>query len=210
MGVDTVTQGPPPASQVVGPQGLILDRQNNHLYSFGQGGVAKLLAKTLKALAPQIALTAITTAQNLISQAFNAGELNVVGRTLRIKGTFIYSTTVGNVATIAIAVTLGGVTLLTITTAATNTAASANLPVQFEIVLVVTATGATGTLFASGSVDADIGTAAAGAIARYLGTNTAVSSAVNLLTAETLLVTIAGSAAIPSAQLLQATIELIN
>lgn len=209
MGVDTVTQGPPPASQVVGAQGLILDRVNNHLYSFGQDAVAKLLAKTVAELVPQTALTAITTAQAFITQKFNAGELNVVGRTLRIKGSFIYSTTVSNVATISIAVVLGGVTLLTITTAATNTAASTNLPVQFEIILVVTATGASGTLFASGSVDADIGTAAAAAIARYLGTNTAVSSAVNLLVADTMTATIAGSAAIPSAQLLQATIELL-
>ncbi len=112
-------------------------------------------------------------------------------------------------ATITLAVTLGGVTLATVTTAATNTAASTNLPVTFSFTFTVVSAGAAGTLYATGGVNADLGTTAAAAITAYLLAGSAVSSAVNLLTAETLLVTIAASAALPSAQLMYATIEMV-
>lgn len=209
MGFDTVTQGYPQPNQVVGPQGSVLDRVNNLAYTFGQSATLALLRSALAVLGVQTALTAITTAQTLLSYAFGAGALNVLGRTLLVRGSLIYSTTSANVATITIAVKLGSVTIATITTAATNTTASTNLPVQFEFYLTVAAVGASGTLVGIGRVDANIGTAAAAAVASYLATTTAASSAVNLLTAETLTVTIAGGAAIPSAQLLNATVEVL-
>jgi hypothetical protein len=208
MGADSVVLGPPTAAQLFGTEGIVLDQANSAMYVFGASRTPNLLRSALKVLGIQTALTAITTAQNLLTYAFGAGALNIVGRTVVVKGSAIYSTTSANVATITIALTLGGVTLCTITTAATNTAASANLPIQFEFTCVVTATGASGTFISTGSVKADIGTAAASAIAEYLATNTAVSSGVNLLTAETLAVTIAASAAVPSATLLNATVEL--
>lgn len=209
MGADSVVQGPPTAKGLFGTEGIVLDQANSNLYVFGSSRIATLLRSALSALGIQTALTAITTAQNLLSYVFGAGALNIVGRTFVVKGSGIYSTTSANVATLTIALTLGGVTLCTITTAATNTAASTNLPFQFEFTCTVAATGASGTFTSTGSVKADIGTAAATAIAEYLATNTAVSSAVNLLTAETLNVTIAASAAVPSAQLLNATVELV-
>lgn len=209
MGADTVTQGPPAAKQP-GVEGLILDAANNVVYSFSAatGGVPAALPSAQLVLGPQTALTAITTAQTLLSKVYGAGALNVVGRTITVSGNLIYSTTSANVATISIALTLGGVTLLTITTAATNTAASTNLPINFSFTATVTATGASGTLICTGVVNANIGTAGAADSATYLGTNSAVSSAVNLLTAETLTVTIAASAAVPSATLLNAAVGL--
>lgn len=209
MGADTVTQGYPAPNQVIGPQGLILDRVNNLLYTFGQGGVAALVQSALKTLGIQTALTAITTAQNLLSYAFGAGALNVVGRTFTVSGSALYATTSANVATLTIALKLGSVTIATLTTAATNTAASTNLPIQFAFTVTTTSTGATGTLYASGGAKVDLGTAASAAITEYLINNTAASSAVNLTAAQTLTVTIAASAAVPSAQLMSATITAV-
>lgn len=165
---------------------------------------------TLLQLPAQTALTAITTAQTMFSTKLAAGLLNVLGRTLRIRGSLVYSTTSTNVATLTIAVKLGTVTLFTITTDASNTAASTNLPVEFELTIATAATGASGTLEVHGSVDANLGTAATAAVSRYLDGNAAVSSAVNLTSALTLAVTIAASAAVPSATLRQLVIEVIN
>jgi hypothetical protein len=210
MGADRVTYGPPSASGVnsFDQKALVLDQTNGVLYVSGAANNRKLmLAMGAPLVLPaQTALTAITTAQSLLSFIFGAGALNVTGRKLRIKGVLIYSTTSTNVATISFALTLGGVTLCTITTAATNTAASANLPIQFEFELTVVTLGATATIESHGRVIANIGTVAAAAGALYLDTNTAVSAAVNLTAAATLGVTIAASAAVPSAQLRSATL----
>jgi hypothetical protein len=208
MGADTIVNGPPAAAQP-GTEGLILDRVNNALYSFGQSGVPALIQSVLKSLVPQAALAAITTPQTLFSQLFGAGALNVVGRTFRVTGTLIYATTIANVATITIAVKLGAVTLATLTTDASNTAASVNLPVNFSFTFTVVSIGAAGTIYASGGVNADLGTAAAAAVTSYLLAGAAVSAAVNLLTAETLVVSIAASAALPSAKLMNATVEMV-
>lgn len=208
MGADTVVSGPPAAKQP-GTEGLILDSANNVLYTFGVSGVPALIQSALKSLGPQTALTAITAAQTLFTQAFGAGALNVVGRTFRVSGALIYATTAANVATLTIAVKLGAVTLATITTDATNTTASTNLPVNFSFTFTVVLTGAAGTIYAAGGVNADLGTAAAAAVTSYLLAGAAVSAAVNLLIAETLTVTIAASAAVPSAQLMNATLEMV-
>ncbi len=210
MGADRVTYGPPSATgfNAFDQKALVLDQTNGVLYVSGAANNRKLMTAmgAPLVLPPQTARTAITVAQPLLSFAFGAGALNVTGRKLRVKGVLIYSTTAANVATISLALTLGGVTLCTITTAATNTAASANLPIQFEFELTVVTLGAAATLESHGRVDANIGTAAAAAGATYLDTNTAVSGAVNLTAATTLGVTIAASAAVPSAQLRSATV----
>lgn len=208
MGADVVSVGPP-QRRPTGVQGLVLDRLNNMLYAYGGTALLALMRTAVAVFGIQTAKTAITTAQTILSYAFGAGVLSYAGRTFVVKGTAIYSTTVTNVATIALALKLGSTTLATITTAATNTAASTNLPIQFEFTVQVAATGAAGTLFTTGGVKANIGTAAAAAIAEYLGTNTAVSSAVDLTAAQTLTVTVAGSAAIPSLQVLGATVEMV-
>jgi hypothetical protein len=210
MGADRVTYGPPFANgfNTFDEKAILLDQVSGVMYSSGSGNGRKVqLAMCAPLVLPaQTAKTAITTAQVLLSFAFVAGALNVIGRKLRVKGVMIYSTTVANVAAISFALKLGTVTLCTITTAATNTAASAGLPIHFEFELTVVTLGATATIESHGRVDANIGTAAAAAAAVYLDTNTAVSSAVNLTAAQTLEVTIAASAAVPSAQLRSATV----
>jgi hypothetical protein len=210
MGADRSTFGPPFANGVntLDQKAIILDQTNGVLYSSGSanGRKAMLAMGAPLVLTAQPAATAITTAQGLLAFIFGPGALNVTGRKLRVRGVFRYSTTAGNVATIAFALTLGGVTLCTITTPATNTAASANLPGQFEFELTVVTLGATATIESHGRVDVNIGTVAAAVATTYLDTNVAVSAAVNLTAAATLGVTIAGSAAIPSAQLRSATV----
>lgn len=211
MGADRIQAGPVSSqgTNAFDQQALVQDTLNNTLSVSGQSRRLALLRSSIRVLAAQTALTAITTAQNLLTQVFAAGALNVLGRRVRVKGSLIYSTTSTNVATISLALKLGSVTLCTITTAATNTAASTNLPIQFEFEFTTAALGATGTIEAHGRVDANIGTAAAAAIASYLDTNVAVSSAVSLIAAETLALTIAASAAVPSAQLRDCVIEYV-
>ena len=210
MGADKVTYGPPNAQGVnlFDQKAVVLDQINGVGYFSGSTNGRKLMLAmgAPLVLPPQTALTAITTAQQLLAFTFQAGALNVVTRKLRVKGVLIYSTTIANVATISFALVLGGVTLCTITTAATNTAASANLPIAFEFELTVVTLGATATIESHGRVEANIGTAAAAAAAVYLDTNTAVSAAVNLTADATLSLTIAASAAVPSAQLRSATV----
>lgn len=211
MGADRIQAGPI-SSVGTNPydlQAIVQDTQNNTLSISGSSRRLAILRSSVIALSAQTALSAITTAQNLISQAFAPGALNVVGRRVRVKVTLIYSTTATNVATLSFALVLGGVTLCTITTAATNTAASTNLPVTVEFEFTVVSVGAAATIESHGTVNANIGTAAAAAIATYLDTNTAVSAAVNLIASATLAVTIAASAAVPSAQVRDAVIEYV-
>lgn len=210
MGADRSTYGPPFSSgnNTFDQKAIILDQTNGVLYSSGSANGRKAMAAMAAPLVlpAQTAKTAITTAQTLLAFVFGAGALNVTGRKIRVKGALIYATTAANVATLTFALTLGGVTLCTITTAATNTAATTGLPVQFEFELTVVTLGATATIESHGRVDANIGTPAAAVASTFLDTNIAVSSAVNLTAAATLGVSIAASAAIPSAQLRAATV----
>lgn len=169
-----ITEGPPNATGSVpqgSPQGLALDKQNNIAGSIGLSGTLGTFQTRLLNLQQQAPLTAITTAQTMFSFASNSWLMNLIGRTLRVKGKLIYSTTSANVATLTIALLAGTTTLCTITTAATNTAASTNLPVEFEFDVKVVATGTGGALQSSGKVLANIGTTAAAAVAAYLDTN---------------------------------------
>jgi hypothetical protein len=210
MGADRVTYGPPSASGVnsYDQKALVLDQNNGVLYVSGAANNRKLMVAmgAPLVLPAQTALTAITTAQTLLSFLFGAGALNVTGRKLRVKGNLIYSTTAANVAAITLGFTLGGVTLGTITTQATNTAASTNLPIRFEFETTVVTLGAAATLETHGRVDANISATAVGPVSTYLATNATVSGAVNLTAASTLAVTIAAGAAIPSAQLRSVTV----
>ena len=211
MGADRITQGPlnSAGTDPFDAQAILLDAQNDILEISGNAHNRHAMRKAIAILQEQTALTAITTAQTLLSKAPNAGAMNVTNRTVRVRGRLIYSTTSTNVATITLALLLGATTLCTITTAATNTAASSNLPIEFEFVFSVATTGAAPNIESHGNVKANIGTTAAAAIAEYLDTNTAVVAGPSLIAAETLSVTIAASAAIPSAQLLFSEIELV-
>jgi hypothetical protein len=170
-----ITEGPAnPSGQTLQatPNGLLLDKQNNILSTVGLAGTESVPSQRLYTVGPQAAITAITTAQNLWSQALNSYALNRQFRCLRIRGEVMYNTTSTNVATITIALTLGGVTLCSIGTTATNTAASTNLPLNFEfIALVAVVQGNVGVFVSSGSLDAELGTAVTTAIARFLDGN---------------------------------------
>lgn len=209
MGADRIISGGMPKNQFDSPGALIADQITGLLGVVTTTGVVVGSARAAN-IPQQTALSAITTAQNLFTQVMGAGSLNLVGRTLRVRGTVIYSTTSTNVATITIAVKLGSVTLCSITTAATNTAASSNLPIQFEFMLTVATAGSAGMINAHGQVTANIGTAAAPNTAIYLDTNTAAQGPVDLTVPETLAMTIAASAAVPSAQLLSGSIDILS
>lgn len=213
MGADRIMIGPLSSAGTNGydQKAIIQDTQNNMLAVSGSSHVISVLRSAATKLTAQTAITAITTAQNLLTLALNAGVMSVTGRRLKITIWLVYSTTSTNVATLIFAVTLGSVTLCTITTAATNTAATAGLPVQIEFDLATAAVGSSGTIEAHGKVVANISASTAGACTTYLDTNTAPSSAINLVTAQTLAVTMAaGVAAIPSATVRGATIEWIS
>lgn len=207
MGADSVVQGPPAAKQP-GTEGIILDSQNNLLYTFGQTGVPAPVGSTALAEFAQTALTAITTAQNMVSKAFPAGFFNVLGRTLRIRIYFIYTTAGTTQPVITFALTLGGVTLCSIPTVALSATAGTNLPGAIEFDLTVASVGAAGTVEAHGFTLTNFSTAGAGS-GGFNDTNAAVSAAINLTTALTLNATVAATLAVSSLQVRQATIQVL-
>jgi hypothetical protein len=205
-----ITQGPATLTGTnTNKQALILDRQNNIVDSVGDSGVAQTLQTAIVVQGAQTALTAVTTAQNLFSKVLNAGILNQVLRAVYISGSFIYTTPGTTTPTLTIAVTLGGVTLCTITTSALSATASTNMPVNFWFDLMTITTGATGTLETHGQVNANLSAnTPSAAITSFNDVNTAVSGAVNLQSALTLNVTVAASSAVSSIQLRQFTVEV--
>jgi hypothetical protein len=214
-GFQGITSGPSNASgqnPLATPNGLVLDNQNNLVSSVGISGVESLLEAALLTLQEQTALTSISTAQNLIAFALNSWLLNRLNRTLRIKGRGIYSFAGGSTPTITLALLLGATSLASITTAAINTAASTNLPFDFEFLLSVAATGSSAAeieAHAKLAINITANTPAA-AVATYLDTNTAVVGSLNLEQALDLYVTIASSGTLSSAQLLFATVEALG
>jgi hypothetical protein len=210
MSFDLITTGPVSptgAAPQAAPNGLILDQQNNVVSSVGKSGVGQALQNALTVLQAQTALATITTAQVLLTKALNAYFLNQAGRTLLVTGYGVFTTPAGT-PTMTFAITLGGVTLCSITTAATA-GSGTNIPFQFQFTLSTATTGAAGTIESHGSLTVGITAVAAAAMANYTDTNTAVSAAINLTTALSLALTIAGSTTITSAQLRLATIEVV-
>jgi len=205
-----ITQSPATATgKNTNQQSLIFDRKSNIVESVGDAAMAAALQSALYIQTAQTALTAVTTAQNLFNQTLNAGVLNKQNRTITVSAALIYSTAGGSTPTMTIALVLGGVTLCSITTAALNTAASTNMPVQFYFQLNVVTTGSAGTIESHGTVNANISAnTPAAAIATYNDTNSAVSSAVNLTSALALQIQVSASAAISSIQLRQLEVEL--
>ena len=212
MGADRLVQGPLNAAGTnpYDQQALIQDIVNNLLEVSGNSRTRRLLRSALLVLPPQTALTNITTGQTLAQLALNPALLNVVNRKVVIRGNLIYSTTATNVATITLTLAFGGTTLCAITTSATNTAASNNLPIQFEFETTTTALGAAGSIESHGWVCAVLGTTAAGQAADFLDTNGGPTTNLNLLASVNLNVYVSASAAIPSMQLRNFTMEMVN
>lgn len=210
---ETISSGPSNASGQnpgAAPNGLALDKANNLVCSVGTAGTEQLLTAVIKTLQEQTALTAITTAQNLLSFTAPAFLLNRLNRTLRIKGRGIYTTPGTTTPAVTLAVNLDGTTsLVSIATAALSGTASTNMPFEFEFTLSTAATGsAAASLECHGKVACNISAnTPAAAVATYLDGNTAVVGTLNLQTQHVVNVTIAADSAVTSAQLLFATIE---
>lgn len=205
-----ISQGPPSTTgKVTSPQGLYLDRQNNIVGSAGDGNVyaAHQMSRDLRNA--QSALTAVTTAQTLWSKTLNPGELNMVGRCYTLSGYGIYTFAGSSTPNITFVLSAGAVTLATIVAGPLNTAASTNMPFDFNFQISTVSTGASGTLEVHGDVDMNLtANTPAGVMSYFRDVNAAVSGAVNLLTAETLTLTVAAGNAIGSIQLRFATLEV--
>jgi hypothetical protein len=207
---ETLTQGPSNATGQNGnAPGLALDSKNGLLAAIGAGG-EQLLTAAILTLQEQTALTTITTAQNLISQALNSWLLNRVNRTLRIRGRGIYTSPGTTAPVLTFALNLGATNLVSITAAALSTTASTNMPFSFEFSLSVAAAGGSAaTIEAHGEVKLNItANTPAAAVASYLDGNTAVIGSLNLQQALTLALTIASTLSLTSMQLLFAQIEV--
>jgi hypothetical protein len=206
------TFGPPaPTGLDTNKHSLIADVKSGIVEMVDDAGVSHGIQTSLLVLLAQTALSNITTAQNLISQALNAGALNKLKRTIQVSGWVIYTSPGTTGITLTIALKLGATTLCTITLPIGNTAARTNAPIQFQFVLEVAATGSAGTIESHGSIMADLNAAAGASITNILDANVAVSSAIDLTAAQTLAVTIAcAGVTLTSAQLRMAQIEVVN
>lgn len=100
---------------------------------------------------------------------YPAGFFNTLGRTVRLKGMYYVTTngTAGTVTTELIMASIFGVTSITPFTAASASIAASVLTINFEfdITMVTTATGATGTVECHGTVDYNIAGTAVGSVA---------------------------------------------
>jgi hypothetical protein len=203
MGADRIQQGPinSAGTNPYDTQAIVMDSLNADLYVSGQAHITHVLHKSMLVLNAQTALTNITAAQNLLSVTLNAGRLNYTNRTLRVK-LFILSTAAATPGG-TVAVTLGGTTLCSVSLGALPASSIAVV----EFTLTVASLGATGTIESHAWSLVGPGNAGSGG---FNDTNSAVSSAINLLGALTLTANISGGATIASAQLRQATVELVN
>jgi hypothetical protein len=213
MGADRIVFGQGQGGSYDCAGALIADAQSGIL-SMVTGTISEPSGKTamqsaLSIIQTQTAVTAITTAQNLFSRALAANVLNQVGRTVLFSAYGVYTTPGTSTPTMTIALTLGGVTIMTVTTAALSATASTNLQWQFVCQFTVVTAGAAGTVEAHGNLAANISANTPGsALSEYADQNTAVSGAINLTTALTIALTIAASSAVTSAQLRIGSIEL--
>jgi len=109
---------------------------------------------------------------------------------LRVWAAGVYSTPASSTSTITVAVTLGAVTLLTITTAALGSLQATNDQFNVSAMFTTQTGGASGVFESHGKLVIGLGAGNTVADTIYTDTNTAVSSAVDLTAAETLQVTI--------------------
>lgn len=193
------------------PPVLIVDKLSNVVSSCGTSGTAQAFETAVATFGAKTAVTTVTTAQTMASVTMTAGLQNFPTRTLRICGSGIYTTPGTTTPAMTILITEGGITPVSITTAALSATASTNMPFQFCFNITTGTLGATGTVEAHGRLTVNVSdnTPAAAAVS-YLDTNTAVSSALNLNAANTLAVKVSADSAISSVQLRQLTVELIS
>lgn len=206
-----ITNGPTTSTSCQSAPALYFDQQNSVLSTCGSTHVKSVAQKAIATFSAQTAKTSVTTAQTMASVALNGSMQNVVGRTIRLCGSGVYTSPGTTTPKITIQVTEGGITPVAIQSAALSSTASTDMPFNFCFDITTVSTGATGTLEAHGRLSINISAnTPAAAIATYLDTNTAVSSSISLLAANTLAVQVAADSTITSVTLRQLTIELIS
>lgn len=186
-----------------------IDSQGVPSFSEVSGSTIRV-SGALTVLNAQAPLTAVTTAQNLLSFSLPAGLLNVAAKTLRISGTGIFTNSSGSTANVTIASSVAAVSTSTVSTGATVVTGITNGQFEFDIMLQTATTGATGAINGHQTQSFQIATTLGSALAYYADQLTGNSSSVNLTTADTLLVTIASTQSLASVTLLQGLIEILN
>jgi len=206
-----INQGPPSTTgKVTSPDALYLDRMNAIAGVAGDANQYVALQCVRNMVNAQTALTNVTTAQTLYTFTLGKGELNMLNRSYTLSGYAIYTSPGTTAPVLTFALTLGGVTIATITCGALNTTASTNMPIQFEFTITVTATGSSGSVEVHGEVDINLtANTPAGVLSYYPDTNAAVITGINLTAADVLALTVAASSTVTSIQLRQAWLEVL-
>lgn len=129
----------------------------------------------------------VVTAQNLQSLTIPANTLNVLGATFIVAGFGSFTTQAAQTPTVTIAITLGGVSIFSMTSQAA--VAGVTNPWNFEIWVMTSATGATGTLEVHGQLRIDDNLVPANQVNTYCD-KAGASAAIDLTSAQTLQVTV--------------------
>ena len=167
------------------------------------------VSTALTTLHAQTAITTVTTIQALNSTTVTvpAGAMNVAGKTLHVKGYFVFSNG-ATTPTLTVTLKLGSV-LMSAPVSAANANSNSSSPVWFEFYATTVGTGASGTLEAHGYVMDDVADATAGhPLTFYPDYLAAVSSAVDLTAAENITVNLTASATVTTATLRLCTFEI--
>ena len=144
---------------------------------------------------------------NLMSYVVPAGSANTLGKVIDLFCTGFYTTASAQTPTITIAVKMGSVTIATWTTGAT-TASATNMPFNFDLSIITSAIGSSGTVIAHGVANVTLGASAGGAETSYNDTNSASSSAIDLTAAETIQVVVSMSSSNAGNSVTQDTMQV--
>jgi hypothetical protein len=136
-----------------------------------------------------------SAAQNLMSATIPAGTLNSVGKTIRVHIAGVYSTPAASTTTVTVAITLGALTLISMTTAALGAIQVTNNKFLLDGYVTTQTAGASAAFEASGDLIIDLGAASTAADSVYGDTNTATIGTLDTTIVQTLQVTIAFSSA---------------
>ena len=166
----------------------------------------------LTTLGAQTAITTVSIIQamNSTTVTLPANALNVAGKTLHVRGYFVFS---NGVTTPAITVTLKlGTILMAAPVSAVNANSNSSSPAWFDFYCRTVATGASGTVEAHGTLDMNVTDATNGhALSRYSDYLAAVSSAVDLTSAQNITVNMTvATGPVTTATLRLATFEIMN
>ena len=144
MSVDRITQGQlnnTGLDPLDGPGSLVFDAVNGVLDAVNNVHSRQTMQVLVTDLYNQPALGSVTTAQQLLAFVAPGGLLNTPGRRARLKFNATYNTTSANVATLTLALLMGGTPTLQVTVA-TNPTAGATVSANGTLVTFI-ANGAT-------------------------------------------------------------------